>query len=83
MNAPPEANSEYSRGSGASGRLLLPRWQSSSTPASPGSETASSAVLAMAGGAPAAHAFPSAYNMVAALRAGWPSPAKGQGMSSP
>ncbi len=48
MNAPPEANSEYSRGSGASGRLLLPRWQSSSTPASPGSEAASSARLALA-----------------------------------
>jgi len=48
MNAPPEANSEYSRGSGASGRLLLPRWQSSSTPSSPGSEAASSARLALA-----------------------------------
>src|SRR5579859_3470322 len=48
MNAPPEANSEYSRGSGASGRLLLPRWPSSPTPASPGSEAASSARLALA-----------------------------------
>jgi hypothetical protein len=51
MNAPPEANSEYSRGSGASGRLLLPRWQPSSTPASPGPEAAGSARSALAVGA--------------------------------
>jgi hypothetical protein len=51
MNAPPEANSEYSRGSGPFGRLLLPRWQPSSTPASPGSEAAGSARLALALGA--------------------------------
>jgi hypothetical protein len=51
MNVPPEANSEYSRGSGAFGRLLLPRWQPSSTPASPGSEAAGSARLALALGA--------------------------------
>ena len=29
MNVPPETNTEYSRGSGPSGRLLLPRWQAS------------------------------------------------------
>jgi hypothetical protein len=48
VNAPPEANSEYSRGSGASGRLLLPRWQSSETPASPDSEAGRPARLALA-----------------------------------
>jgi hypothetical protein len=37
MNVPPETNTEYSRGSGASGRLLLPSWQ-----ASPGSPSAAS-----------------------------------------
>ncbi|HJS95585.1 MAG TPA: hypothetical protein VJ741_15080 [Solirubrobacteraceae bacterium] len=51
MNAPPEANSEYSRGSGASGRLLLPRWQRSEAPASPGSDAAGPARLALALGA--------------------------------
>jgi hypothetical protein len=51
MNAPPEANSEYSRGSGPFGRLLLPRWEPSPTPASPGSDAASSARLALAVGA--------------------------------
>jgi hypothetical protein len=51
VNAPPEANSEYSRGSGASGRLLLPRWQRSEAPASPGSEGAGPARLALALGA--------------------------------
>jgi hypothetical protein len=51
MNAPPEANSEYSRGSGGSGRLLLPRWKSSETPAAPGSETGHRARLALALGA--------------------------------
>jgi hypothetical protein len=50
MNAPPEANSEYSRGSGPSGRLLLPRWQASSTPASPGSDAAGRACVALAVG---------------------------------
>jgi hypothetical protein len=40
MNAPPEANSEYSRGSGASGRLLLPRWQASSPSAATDPEAA-------------------------------------------
>lgn len=34
MNVPPETNTEYSRGSGASGRLLLPRWQASPGPQS-------------------------------------------------
>ncbi|MGN6869238.1 MAG: hypothetical protein ACTHMY_12630 [Solirubrobacteraceae bacterium] len=51
MNAPPEANSEYSRGSGASRRLVLPRWESSETPASPGSEAGRTARLALALGA--------------------------------
>jgi hypothetical protein len=51
MTAPPEANSEYSRGSGASGRLLLPRWQSSETPASQDSEAGRAARLALAIGA--------------------------------
>jgi hypothetical protein len=51
MNAPPEANSEYSRGSGASGRLLLPRRQSSETPASPDSDAGRPARLALALGA--------------------------------
>jgi hypothetical protein len=51
MNAPPEANSEYSRGSGPSGRLLLPRWQASSAPASPGSDAAGRARVAVAVGA--------------------------------
>jgi hypothetical protein len=51
MNAPPEANSEYSRGSGASGRLLLPRWQRSEAPDSPGSDAAGRAPLALALGA--------------------------------
>jgi hypothetical protein len=48
MNAPPEANSEYSRGSEASGRLLLPRWQASSAPASPGSDAVGRAHVALA-----------------------------------
>jgi hypothetical protein len=51
VNAPPEANSEYSRGSGASRRLLLPRWQASEAPATPGSEAAGRARLALALGA--------------------------------
>lgn len=51
MNAPPEANSEYSRGSGASGRLLLPRWPGSQAPASPGSDASGPARLALALGA--------------------------------
>ncbi len=51
MNAPPEANSEYSRGSGASGRLLLPRWQASRAPASPGSDAAGWLRVALAVGA--------------------------------
>jgi hypothetical protein len=51
MNAPPEANSEYSRGSGASGRLLVPRWKSSESPAEPGSEAGHRARLALALGA--------------------------------
>ena len=51
MNAPPEANSEYSRASGASGRLLLPRWQGSEAPSSPGSNAAGPARLAVALGA--------------------------------
>jgi hypothetical protein len=51
VNAPPEANSEYSRGSGASGRLLLPGWQASETPTSPGSDAAGPARAAVALGA--------------------------------
>src|SRR5689334_6881245 len=51
MNAPPEANSEYSRGSGASGRLLVPRWQRSEAPASPGPDATGRARLALALGA--------------------------------
>ncbi len=51
MNAPPEANSEYSRGSEASRRLLVPRWQASETPASPDSEAGRRARLALALGA--------------------------------
>lgn len=51
MNAPPEANSEYSRGSGASGRLLLPRRPPSEKPASPDSEAGRTARLALALGA--------------------------------
>jgi hypothetical protein len=55
MNAPPEANSEYSRGSGASNRLILPRWQasraSSSRGASSGAEAPPAARLALAIGA--------------------------------
>ncbi|HET6868195.1 MAG TPA: hypothetical protein VFH80_19935 [Solirubrobacteraceae bacterium] len=51
MNAPPEANSEYSRGSGASGRLLLPGWQPSETPDSPRSDAAGPARAAVALGA--------------------------------
>ncbi len=51
MNAPPEANSEYSRGSGASGRLLLPRWQSSSPPAAADPEATGPARAALAIGA--------------------------------
>ena len=51
MNAPPEANSEYSRGSGPFGRLLLPRWQASEAPASPGSQAAGPARAALALGA--------------------------------
>ena len=50
MTAPPEANSEYSRGSGASGRLLVPRWQASGAPASARSEGAGPARLALAVG---------------------------------
>jgi hypothetical protein len=51
VNAPPEANSEYSRGSGASGRLLLPRWKASAAPASPGSDAARRARAGLALGA--------------------------------
>ena len=51
MNVPPETNSEYSRGSGASGRLLLPRWQASRAPSSAGSEAAGPARVALAAGA--------------------------------
>jgi hypothetical protein len=51
MNAPPEANSEYSRGSGASRRLLVPRWQALQAPASPGSDAARPARAALALGA--------------------------------
>ena len=51
MNAPPEANSEYSRGSGGFGRLLLPRWQRSEASATPGSDAAGPARLALALGA--------------------------------
>ena len=51
MNAPPETNSEYSRGSGASGRLLLPRWQASSAPAAAGPEAAGRVGAALAAGA--------------------------------
>ncbi len=48
MNAPPEANSEYSRGSGGSGRLLLPRWQASSPRAAAGPETSGPARAVLA-----------------------------------
>jgi hypothetical protein len=51
MNVPPETNSEYSRGSGASGRLLLPRWQGSAPSAPAGPEAAGRVSAALAIGA--------------------------------
>ena len=42
MNAPPEANTEYSRGSGPSRRLVLPRWHSPDSVPAPPSEGAAS-----------------------------------------
>jgi hypothetical protein len=51
MNVPPETNTEYSRGSGASSRLLLPRWQASGAPSSAGSDAAGPARAALAVGA--------------------------------
>ena len=54
MNAPPEANTEYSRGSGPSRRLILPRWDASETaPATPAdpprAASVATAVLALLG----------------------------------
>jgi hypothetical protein len=51
MNAPPEANSEYSRGSGPFGRLTLPRRHASPRPASRGSSAPGPARVALALGA--------------------------------
>ena len=51
MNVPPETKTEYSRGSGASGRLLLPRWQASDRPISGGSAPARRGPAALAAGA--------------------------------
>ena len=51
MTAPPEANSEYSRGSGPSRRLIPAPWQVSSEPASPGPDGAGPARAVLAVGA--------------------------------
>jgi hypothetical protein len=51
MKAPPEANSEYSRGSGASGRLILPGWQGASARAARGPDAAGTVRAALALGA--------------------------------
>jgi hypothetical protein len=51
MNAPPETNTEYSRGSGAFGWLLRPRWQASQEDSAPGSGTAGPARAGLALGA--------------------------------
>ncbi len=51
MNAPPEANSEYSRGSGPSRRLIPAPWQVSSEPASSGPDGAGPARVVLALGA--------------------------------
>jgi hypothetical protein len=51
MSTLPEANSEYSRGSGAFGRLILPRRQAPSTPGAPRHEPAGSVRVALALGA--------------------------------
>ena len=51
MNAPPEANTEYSRGSGPSRRLIPAPWQVSSEPASPGPDGAGPARAVLAVGA--------------------------------
>ena len=51
MNVPPEANTEYSRGSGPSGRLLLPRWQGSGGSSSAVSEAPRRVRAALALGA--------------------------------
>ncbi len=51
MTAPPEANTEYSRGSGPFGRLMPPRRQAASTPSHRPAETAASARTALALGA--------------------------------
>ena len=51
MTAPPEANSEYSRGSGPSRRLIPAPWQVSSEPASPGPDDAGPARAVLAVGA--------------------------------
>jgi hypothetical protein len=51
MNVPPETNTEYSRGSGASSRLLVPRWQRSRTPDSATADAPHRARAALAIGA--------------------------------
>ena len=51
MTAPPEANSEYSRGSGPSRRLIPAPWQVSSEPAAPGPDGAGPARAVLAVGA--------------------------------
>ena len=51
MNAPPEANTEYSRGSGPSRRLILPSWRESEARSAGGRETPRMAPAAVALGA--------------------------------